>query len=243
MGEGAAETHGVSLGDRVVAEQIVPCGECRFCQRGDYWMCLPHHIFGFKRYLNGGFARFNLFPAKARVHRVPESLTAGEAAYIEPMACAWHAVDRGEIKPGDTVVVGGVGNIGLCMLQIASLSNPGQLIALDTKAYRLDLAGQLGADVTIDVTRENPVERVRALTDGDGCDVSIEASGSPAAIEPGLRMVRKLGTVVASASSTNPPPSTGPSSATPKNSPSTAATSAPTATPRSSTRWRRGRWT
>ena len=163
------------------------------------------------------------------------------------MACAWHAVDRGEIKPGDTVVVGGVGNIGLCMLQIAKLANPGQLIALDTKAYRLDLAGQLGADVTIDVTidvtRENPVERVRALTDGYGCDVSIEASGSPAAIEPGLRMVRKLGTVVASASSTNPPPSTGPSSATPKNSPSTAATSAPTATPRSSTRWRRGRWT
>ncbi len=232
LGEGAAAHHGVNLGDRVVAEQIVPCGECRFCQRGEYWMCLPHQIFGFKRSLNGGFARFNLFPAKSRVHRVPESLTGGEAAYIEPMACAWHAVDRGEIKPGDTVVIGGVGNIGLCMLQIAKLANPGQLIALDTKPYRLDLAAQLGADVTIDVTRENPVDRVRTLTDGYGCDVYIEASGSPAAIEPGLQMIRKLGTFVDSASSTTPPPSTGPLSATRRSSTSTAATSGRIATPR-----------
>jgi threonine dehydrogenase-like Zn-dependent dehydrogenase len=82
------------------------------------------------------------------------------------------------------------------MLQIAKLAQPAQLIALDTKPYRLDLAAQLGADVTIDVTQENAVERVRALTDGYGCDVYIEASGSPAAIEPGLQMIRKLGTFV-----------------------------------------------
>jgi erythritol/L-threitol dehydrogenase len=196
LGEGAADRHGVVLGDRVVAEQIVPCGECRFCLRGQYWMCLPHHIFGFKRYLNGGFARYNRFPAKSLVHHVPDVLSAGEAAYIEPMACAWHAVERGEIQEGDTVVIGGVGNIGLCMLQIAKLFNPAQLIALDTKPYRLDLARQLGADVVIEVTTENAVERVRALTDGYGCDVYIEASGSAAAIEPGLQMIRKLGTFV-----------------------------------------------
>jgi threonine dehydrogenase-like Zn-dependent dehydrogenase len=186
----------VAVGDRVVAEQIVPCGECRFCRRGEYWMCLPHQIFGFKKQLNGGFAKYNLFPAKARVHKVPVSLSPGEAAYIEPMACAWHAVERGEIKPGDTVVVGGVGNIGLCMLQIAKLFEPARLIALDTKPYRLELARQLGADVAIDVTQENAVERVRNLTDGYGCDVYIEASGSAAAIEPGLQMIRKLGTFV-----------------------------------------------
>src|SRR5215216_5343369 len=196
MGEGAAETHGVSLGDRVVAEQIVPCGECRFCQRGDYWMCLPHHIFGFKRYLNGGFARYNLVPAKARVHHVPESLSPGEAAYIEPMACAWHAVDRGEIKPGDTIVVAGVGNIGLCMLQIAKLRQPGRLIALDTKPYRLELARKLGADEAIDVTQEDAVQKVRDLTEGYGCDVYIEASGNPAGVIQGLQTIRKLGTFV-----------------------------------------------
>src|SRR5262249_23985069 len=107
LGEGATEMHGVNLGDRVVAEQIVPCDECRFCRPGESGMAFPPPIFGSKRYLTGCSPRFNLSPAKSRVHRVPESLTAGEAAYIEPMACAWHAVDRGEIKPGDTVVIGG----------------------------------------------------------------------------------------------------------------------------------------
>jgi hypothetical protein len=79
------------------------------------------------------------------VHKVPESLTPGEAAYIEPAACAWHAVDRGEIQEGDTVVISGVGNIGLCMLQIAKLQGAGRLVALDAKPYRLELARQFGA--------------------------------------------------------------------------------------------------
>jgi erythritol/L-threitol dehydrogenase len=196
LGEGAAERHSVQLGDRIIAEQIVPCGECRFCRNGQYWMCQVHNIFGFKKQYNGGMARYCLYPERSLVHPVPDSLSNGEAAYIEPTACAWHAVDRGEIKPGDTVVVCGVGNIGLCMLQIAKLSQPGQVIALDAKDYRLDLAKQFGADVVVDVTQEDAVARVRSLTDGYGCDVYIEASGNPAGIAQGLQMIRKLGTFV-----------------------------------------------
>ena len=196
LGDGAAERHKVALGDRVVAEQIVPCGECRFCRHDQYWMCQRHHIFGFKRQTNGGMAKYNLYPVNALVHHVPESLTDGEAAYIEPMACAWHAVDRGEIRPGDTVVICGVGNIGLCMLQIAKLRQPGRLIALDTKPYRLELARQFGADLAIDVTKEDAVGQVRDLTEGYGCDVYIEASGNPAGVTQGLAMIRKLGTFV-----------------------------------------------
>ena len=196
LGDGAGKRHGVTIGDRVVAEQIVPCGECRYCRDGNYWMCQRHWIFGFKRQTNGGMAKYNLFPANAIVHKVPESLTAGEAAYIEPMACAWHAVDRGDIQSGDTVVICGVGNIGLCMLQIAKLRRPGQLIALDTKPYRLEMAKRFGADVALDVTQGDAVQRVRDLTDGYGCDVYIEASGNPAAVQQGLDMIRKLGTYV-----------------------------------------------
>ena len=196
LGEGAGERHQLALGDRVIAEQIVPCNECRFCRSGHYWMCLRHHIFGFKRQLNGGMAKYNLFPAGALIHRVPESLSAREAAYIEPATCGWHAVDRGDIHEGDTVVIGGVGNIGLCMLQIASRFNPGQLIALDAKDYRLDIARQLGADVTVNVSEEDAVQRVRDLTDGYGCDVYIEASGNTAGISQGLQLIRKLGTFV-----------------------------------------------
>ncbi|MDQ3540005.1 MAG: alcohol dehydrogenase catalytic domain-containing protein, partial [Chloroflexota bacterium] len=114
MGDGAEAHWNVREGDRIVAEQIVPCNECRYCRDGHYWMCQRHWIFGFKRQTHGGMARFNRIPAQAIVHRVPDALSDGEAAYIEPMACAWHAVDRGEIQEGDTVVIGGVGNIGLC---------------------------------------------------------------------------------------------------------------------------------
>lgn len=196
LGDGASERHGVKLGDRVVAEQIVPCNECRFCQNNQYWMCQRHAIFGFKTETHGGMATYNLYPANALVHKLPATLSEAEAAYIEPAACAWHAVDRGEIKPGDTVVICGAGNIGLCMVQIARLSKPGQLIALDTKPFRLELARQLGADITIDVSHTDAVQQVRELTGGYGCDVYIEASGNPAAIQQGLDMIRKLGTYV-----------------------------------------------
>lgn len=196
LGEGASERHGVQLGDRVVAEQIVPCNACRYCRNNQYWMCQKHNIFGFKSLTNGGMARYNLYPANALVHKVPTRLSDGEVAYIEPAACAWHAVDRAEIQPGDTVVISGVGNIGLCMVQIAALSRPGQIIALDVKPYRLELALRLGANVAINVADEDSVQTVRDLTDGYGCDVFIEASGNPATIEQGLNMIRKLGTFV-----------------------------------------------
>ena len=196
LGPGAAERHKVAIGDRVIAEQIVPCDHCRFCLNGQYWMCQFGLVFGFQSRVNGGMAKYCLYPPTARVHHVPESLSVGEAAYIEPAACAWHAVDRGGIQPGDTVVVCGVGNIGLCMLQIARLAHPGTLVALDAKAYRLDLARQFGADLALNVAETDAVAAVRGLTGGYGCDVYVEASGNPAGVGQGLAMIRKLGTFV-----------------------------------------------
>lgn len=195
LGEGAAERHDVQLGDHVIAEQIIPCGRCRFCRSGAYWMCEPHCTFGFNR--DGGMAKYMLFPANARVHRIAESVSRQQAAYIEPLACAMHAVDRGEIKPGDTVVIAGTGNIGLCALQAAKRFNPGQLIALDTKPARLELARELGADVVVNPLEEDAPALVRALTEGYGCDVYIEITGSAKGPQQGLDMIRRLGTLVA----------------------------------------------
>lgn len=198
LGEGAAERHGVSVGDAVTAEQIIPCRQCRFCKSGHYWMCEPHNIFGFKRRRGeGAMADYMIFPANALVHRIDPRMTIQEAAYVEPLACAMHAVDRGEIHPGDTVVIAGVGNIGLCALQAARRYNPGQLIALDTRNERLDLAKRLGADVVINPLEEDAPARVKALTEGYGCDVYIEVTGSAKAPQQGLDMIRRLGTLVA----------------------------------------------
>jgi len=198
LGEGAAGHHGIALGDHIVAEQIIPCNACRFCKLGKYWQCQRHVIYGFKRQrAEGGMAEYMIYPANSLIHIIDPGVSARHAAYIEPLACALHAVDRGEISPGDTVVMTGVGNIGLCMLQAAKQFNPGQLIAIDTKNYRLDLARELGADVVINPLEEDAVARVLALTEGYGADVFIEATGNASVPQMGLEMVRRLGTIVA----------------------------------------------
>lgn len=196
LGEGAVDKHGVTLGDRVVAEQIVPCEECRYCLRGLYWLCTLGQVFGFKKAVQGGMAEYMKFPAKARVYRVPDNISAKHAALIEPLACAIHAVERGEIKLGDVVVQMGCGTLGLCMVALERLKNPGLLVALDLIDSRLGLARQFGADITINPNKEDVVQRVRDLTGGYGCDVLIEATGNPEAITPALDMIRKNGTFV-----------------------------------------------
>ena len=197
LGEGAAAKYGLELGDHVVSEQIVPCWNCRFCRRGQYWMCERHAIYGFKRGVaEGSWAEYMLFPAGAINHKVPKEMPAHHAALIEPMACAIHAVERGEIQLGDVVVVAGMGPIGLGMLSVARLKSPGLLIALDMKPHRLRLAEYLGADLAINPAEEDAIARVKALTDGYGCDVYIEATGAGPAVGQGLQMLRRLGTFV-----------------------------------------------
>ena len=197
LGEGAAEKYGLSVGDHAVSEQIVPCWQCRFCRRGQYWMCQQHDIYGFKKdRAEGSWAEYMRFPAKAINHRVPQDIPPEQAALIEPMACAIHAVERGEIQLGDVVVIAGMGPIGLGMLQMARLKGPGLLIALDMKPRRLELSRQLGADLAIHVSQGDAIERVLELTDGYGCDVYIEATGAGPAVPQGLQMLRRLGTFV-----------------------------------------------
>jgi threonine dehydrogenase-like Zn-dependent dehydrogenase len=197
LGEGAGEKYGLSLVDHAVSEQIVPCWECRFCRSGSYWMCQRHDIYGFvKGRAEGSWAEYMRFPSNAINHRVPKELPPEQAALIEPLACAIHTVQRGEIELGDVVVIAGMGPIGLCMLQTAKQKGPGMLIALDMKPKRLALAKKLGADLAIDVSEEDAVAKVLDLTEGYGCDVYIEATGAGPAITQGLNMIRRLGTFV-----------------------------------------------
>lgn len=197
LGEGAGEKHGLALGDLAVSEQIIPCWQCRFCQRGQYWMCQRHDIYGFKHgRAEGSWAKYMKFPAGAINHKVPAGVKPEHAALVEPLACAIHAVERGEIQLGDVVAIAGMGPIGLCMLQVARLKGPAMLIALDLQDHRFQLARELGADMVLNPAREDVIQKVLDLTDGYGCDVYIEATGAEAAVVQGLQMIRKLGTFV-----------------------------------------------
>lgn len=192
----ARQRWGVEVGDRVVSEQIVPCWRCRYCRRGQYWMCAPHDIYGFKRRTPGGMAEFMVYPADALVHRVSKELPAAHAAFAEPLSCALHAVERAGITFDDVVVVAGCGPIGLGMIAGAAAKNPAHVVALDLSDAKLELAKLCGADITINIAGEDPLPVVLGLTEGYGADVYLEGSGHPAAVRQGLTLLRKLGTYV-----------------------------------------------
>ena len=187
---------GIDVGDRVVSEQIVPCWQCRYCRRGQYWMCAVHDIYGFKRATPGAMASYMIFPRTALVHRISASVAPAHAAYAEPLSCALHAVERARVTFDDTVVVAGCGPIGLGMVAGARAKNPAHVVALDMAPDKLALARECGADVVIDIRDGDAVARVLELTDGYGCDVYLEGTGHPSAVLQGLSMLRKLGTFV-----------------------------------------------
>ncbi len=187
---------GFEIGDRVVSDQIVPCWECRFCKSGHYWMCQKHDIYGFQNNVNGGMAEYTRLPKGSLNWKVPKDIPMKSAILIEPYACAKHAVDRAQVKPTDVVVQAGVGCLGLGMVGYLRMHNPWKLVVLDMKDDRLALAKKFGADVVINPSKEDAVKAIMDMTDGYGCDIYIEATGHPAAVQQGMNMIRRLGRFV-----------------------------------------------
>lgn len=185
------------VGDEVVMETAAQiCGVCVYCRGGNYNLC-PGRL-GYGALFDGSMAE--VVPAEPRVlHRKPESVPFEHAAMTEPYCVAFNGlVERGSVKPGDVVVVQGVGPIGSVSIQIARLRGAGTVVALGTSAdaARLERAKTLGADLTIDITQEDPVEVLAALGDGYGADVVVDATGVSAALGQSMRLVRPLGSIV-----------------------------------------------
>ena len=193
MGENVT---GFRLGDRITADQIVPCGKCRFCKTGRYWMCQPHATFGFQAANNGGMAEYVRYPKTAVLHRVPEDMPLEKALLVEPYACSKHCVDRAQITNEDVVVISGAGTLGLGMVTYARMKNPAKLIVLDMMDSRLEKAKEFGADLVWNPSKMDVTAEIMKLTDGYGCDIYIEATGHPSSVTQGMNMIRKLGRFV-----------------------------------------------
>lgn len=183
-------------GDRITADQIVPCGECRFCKTGRYWMCQPHEIFGFLSHLNGGMAEYVRLPKNAVISRVPADMSLKDALLIEPYGCSKHCVDRAQIGCEDITVISGAGTLGLGMVTYARMKNPSKLIVLDMRDNRLEKAREFGADLVWNPGKVDVVSEIMKLSDGYGCDIYIEATGHPSSVIQGMQMIRKLGRFV-----------------------------------------------
>ncbi len=192
-----ANVHEYKVGDRIAVDQIAPCGECRFCKTGHYWMCQPHEIYGFFEEFCGGMAEFVRIPVKHSViHKVPHEMPLESALLIEPYGCSKHCVDRAQIGSEDIVVLSGAGTLGLGMVTYARMRNPKKLIVLDMVDSRLEKALEFGADIVWNPSKMDVVKAIMDMTEGYGCDIYIEATGHPSSVTQGMQMIRKLGRFV-----------------------------------------------
>ncbi len=190
LGEGASAATGLQKGDRATAEILVPCWKCWFCRRGMYHLCDQPGV------CVGAWAEYLRIPKGALIHQVPQELSPREAVLIEPLSCSIHAVNLARIELEDTVVVSGLGAIGMGVLQVARLKNPHNLIGLDVNEHLLAKASELGANYTHNPLEGDVPDMIRDLTGGRGADIYIEASGAPASIHMGIDSLRKAGRLV-----------------------------------------------
>ena len=194
---------GWGIGEKVTSETSAHvCGRCHYCRTGDYHLCVERK--GLGSGVNGAFARYVAVPERL-LHKIPDRLSFDEAAMVQPCADIVNAVTRNaDVYPGDTVVVLGPGPMGLLTTQVAKASGAGKVIQTGHRGIRLDIAKEVGADETIAIGEEDPVEKVLAMTDGLGADVVFEVSGSASAAVQAFDLVRKGGQITFIASPNQP---------------------------------------
>lgn len=191
VGEGVTD---FQVGDRVVAANSAPCGECFFCRRGEENLCENLDL------LNGAYAQYITIPkniAEKNTIKIPDELDFKLAAFSEPLANVCHGIARTPIKKGDTVGVIGIGPIGLMFCALAKLKGA-RVIAMGRNALKLKMAKEFaGADEVIDLKKHpDPTEIILGMTEeGRGLDVAVECVGLPEIWESMFKLVRKGGTV------------------------------------------------
>jgi len=187
----------VKVGDRVVGGFQTACGTCWLCHRGMFHKCDRSRTFGHGAVLgslDGTQAEMAVVPfANLTLRPVPEGMSNDVALFAgDVMATGYHAATA--VRPGDTVVVLGLGPVGLCAVQSAFVAGAAQVIAIDTVEDRLAMAKSFGA-TPVHLTEESPRDEVKRLTGGRGAQVVVEAVGNPAALDMALRLAAKCGTV------------------------------------------------
>jgi L-iditol 2-dehydrogenase len=188
---------GFSEGERVTANPNIPCGTCFYCQRGLQTACDNLRIIGIHR--DGGFAKYVMVPAQAVrqgcVLHMPGHVSFEEAAMIDPVSCAVNASELSLVKPEDVVVVIGAGPAGCLNVEVSRVFGAKRIILVQRSQQRLDQAVFTGADVYVNSSKEDAVERVMKETEGRGADVVIVAAASAEAQQDAVKMVAKRGNV------------------------------------------------
>ncbi len=184
---------GWEVGDRVTCNDVVPCGECRYCRQGRVSLCDSVMMPGVT--CDGAYAEYMAAPAKA-LFRLPPEVSFEQAAVTDPSSNALHAVKRSGLGLGDRALVVGAGPIGLLTVQAALLAGARKVIVAEMNESRSKLALEMGAAAVVNPLTENLDFRVADLTGDQGADVVFCASGNPEAMASTFTLVKKGGVVV-----------------------------------------------
>ncbi len=191
------QASGWSEGDRVTFDSTISCGTCPYCARGEINLCDRRQVLGVSctdYRCAGAFAEYVIVPQRI-VYRLPDKLSFSEAAMLEAVAVAVHAVALSRISPGDKALVLGAGMIGLLCLQALRAAGCSTVYIADVDASRLRLAKEIGATETLHATGDKLVAEILSRTSGAGVDVAVEAVGVDATVRSAVHSVRKGGTV------------------------------------------------
>jgi len=188
---------GYRTGQRVTVAPAIPCGECPYCARGIQTMCDNLRSIGYQ--FHGGFAEYMVVPHTAVkagcINTIPEDVSFDEATLAEPLACAINGQELLNVGMEDTVVIIGAGPLGCMHVDLARTRGARKIVLADMRERRLELARPFGADVLVNVEKENLEERVRQETGGCGADVVIVSAPSGKAQEQALLLAAKHGRI------------------------------------------------
>lgn len=185
-------------GDRVTFDSTIYCGTCHFCREGHVNLCEKRRVVGvspveYKQH--GAFAERLAIPERI-LYRLPDGLPFDQAAMVEPVSIAVHAVQRTKIVPNATAVVVGSGMIGLLVIQALRWAGAKNVVAIDLADNRLALAQQLGATHTINSGKTDAAAEVARITGGLGADIAFEVVGFTPTLNLALATLKRGGACV-----------------------------------------------
>jgi L-iditol 2-dehydrogenase len=202
IAEMGADVTGWNIGDRVVVMHHIPCMQCAHCDNGNFSMCDTYKNItttaGFTP-SGGGFADFVRVPGhivrEGGLIRIPADVTFEQASFVEPTNCCLKAVKKAQIKAGQTVLITGAGPIGLMFIMLVKHFGA-RAISTDLLPSRIEKALSVGADAAFDARDPEISQKIQAMTNGLGVDVSLLAVPSDKAFFQALDCTRKGGKIL-----------------------------------------------
>ncbi len=193
-----ANVHNFQPGARVTFDSTIYCGRCYFCRRGKINLCDHRKVLGVScddYRLHGALAEYVTLPSHI-IYSLPDSVSFEQAAMIEPLSIAFHALRRSSVSLNETVVVVGVGMIGLLVVQLLKLVGCRQIIAVDLVQEKLNLARKFGATVGLKADQVDVPTEIYKLTEGRGADLAFEVVGITSTVQSAIASLRKGGSLI-----------------------------------------------